>query len=37
MMREVRREGGGVPFTESGMQLTERAGVVDVDDEFSWG
>jgi len=36
MIREVRREEEGVAHGECLVQLTESAGVVDVDDEFSW-
>jgi len=36
MIREVRREEEGAADGECLVQLTESAGVVDVDDEFSW-
>jgi len=36
MIREVRREKEGAAHQECLVQVTERAGVVDVDDEFSW-
>ena len=35
MIREVRREGGGCSSRRVRVQLTESAGVVDVDDKFS--
>ena len=36
MIREVRHEEEGAAHGEYLVQLTESAGVVDVDDEFSW-
>ena len=36
MIREVRREGEDAAHGECLVQLTESAGVVDVDDKFSW-
>jgi len=36
MIREVRWEEEGAAHGECLEQLTESAGVVDVDDEFSW-
>jgi len=36
MIREVRQEEEGAAQGEFFVQLTESAGVVDADDEFSW-